>query len=324
MIPPSTKPQAKAEQAEKGRFWNHGPIDAILVSYVLAILAGMAVWLWYFDRIPAAWNVGICVVAGVFHFHNYIVANHEFMHTPPFRSKWLNLILNTLSSITLVYWMSLIDDSHKLHHKHNNDPKRDGETKDPTSTYLHGKNGKQEPVLLYIINNFFRANTPVSFKDAVQSVWRKKPWPRRQFIWETIALTLVLGAVIWINPWFLIPLLLLSYIGWILTDLQNYYEHYRAGNPDSRYANSVSYYGKLYNLIMFNEGYHQEHHIRPGAHWTERPKLREKYREEMDQSGHYESPVPLSWGFMDRNPPPASRPDGVAEEVRGEVVSSSH
>ena len=45
--------------------------------------------------------------------------------------------------------------------------------------------------------------------------------------------------------------------------LHGYYEHARG---------TISHYGRLYNLLFFNDGYHVEHHARPGSHWTELPK----------------------------------------------------
>ncbi len=51
--------------------------------------------------------------------------------------------------------------------------------------------------------------------------------------------------------------------GWLaglaLCALQGHYEH-RGG--------TTSHYGRLYNALCFNDGYHVEHHARPGVGWT--------------------------------------------------------
>jgi hypothetical protein len=50
--------------------------------------------------------------------------------------------------------------------------------------------------------------------------------------------------------------------GLILCSMQGYYEHVRG---------AVSHYGALYNVAFFNDGYHVEHHARPGLHWSVLP-----------------------------------------------------
>lgn len=50
--------------------------------------------------------------------------------------------------------------------------------------------------------------------------------------------------------------------GLLLCQLQGHYEHVRG---------TVSHYGALYNLAFFNDGYHVEHHARPGLHWSALP-----------------------------------------------------
>ena len=51
--------------------------------------------------------------------------------------------------------------------------------------------------------------------------------------------------------------------GWLagigLCALQGHYEHARG---------TTSHYGRIYNLLCFNDGYHAEHHASPGLHWT--------------------------------------------------------
>jgi hypothetical protein len=49
-------------------------------------------------------------------------------------------------------------------------------------------------------------------------------------------------------------------IGLTLCQLQGFFEH--AGG-------TTSHYGRVYNFLFFNDGYHVEHHARPGAHWTQ-------------------------------------------------------
>jgi hypothetical protein len=51
-------------------------------------------------------------------------------------------------------------------------------------------------------------------------------------------------------------------LGLVLCAIQGHYEH----------ANGVtSHYGRVYNLLCFNDGYHAEHHAFPGVHWRSLP-----------------------------------------------------
>jgi fatty acid desaturase len=57
--------------------------------------------------------------------------------------------------------------------------------------------------------------------------------------------------------------------GWMaglgLCWLHGHYEHARG---------TTSHYGRLYNLLFFNDGYHAEHHAYPTLHWTELARVR--------------------------------------------------
>jgi hypothetical protein len=66
-----------------------------------------------------------------------------------------------------------------------------------------------------------------------------------------------------IVPWFFLTVYLPGYLAGLgLCFLQGHFEHARG---------TTSHYGWLYNLIFFNDGYHVEHHSRPGVHWTRLP-----------------------------------------------------
>jgi len=73
-------------------------------------------------------------------------------------------------------------------------------------------------------------------------------------VWLLLALTI---------PRFFASVYLPGYLaGLSLCFLQGHFEH--AGG-------TTSHYGWLYNWLFFNDGYHLEHHRRPGVHWTRLP-----------------------------------------------------
>lgn len=53
-------------------------------------------------------------------------------------------------------------------------------------------------------------------------------------------------------------------LGLVLCQLQGHFEHSPA---------TTSHYGRLYNRLFFNDGYHVEHHANPDCHWTRLPAL---------------------------------------------------
>jgi fatty acid desaturase len=84
--------------------------------------------------------------------------------------------------------------------------------------------------------------------------------PRRH-----VAFDLLLIATIWVVAAIVAPsTFVFRYlpgiaIGLVLCQLQGHFEHARG---------TTSHYGRLYNWLFFNDGYHVEHHLRPGEHWT--------------------------------------------------------
>jgi hypothetical protein len=103
-----------------------------------------------------------------------------------------------------------------------------------------------------------------------QTVWRDRhlahhadrPW---KFRWSSqLAIELVAVAALWcVIAVQGAPFLLMCLAGWsaglALCWLQGHFEHMRG---------TVSHYGRLYKFAFFNDGYHVEHHARPGLHWT--------------------------------------------------------
>ena len=74
------------------------------------------------------------------------------------------------------------------------------------------------------------------------------------------------GALLFLAPDFMLIVYMPGFlVGLGLCYLQGHYEHARG---------TVSHYGWLYNFLLFNDGYHIEHHARPAANWRELPRHR--------------------------------------------------
>jgi hypothetical protein len=108
-----------------------------------------------------------------------------------------------------------------------------------------------------------------------QSLWRdrhlahhagtqRRPRLTGELLFET-TLVLSLWAVIaaWAPAFFISVYVPAYFCGLGLCALHGYYEHARG---------TTSHYGRLYNFLFFNDGYHVEHHARPGLHWTRLPE----------------------------------------------------
>ncbi|HMC64184.1 MAG TPA: fatty acid desaturase [Gemmataceae bacterium] len=104
-----------------------------------------------------------------------------------------------------------------------------------------------------------------------QSIWRdrhlahhagvKRPLRlTSQVVTESSVVLFLWGVLLAWQPTFFLTVYLPGYVvGLCLCQLHGYYEHARG---------TVSHHGALYNLLFFNDGYHAEHHARPGTHWT--------------------------------------------------------
>ena len=206
------------------------------------------------------------------------------------------------------------------HHRYNNDPKgNDGMTKDLSSTFRDGVDGDHASPLRYaLVGALSTISETVRAQLSVTRLWNvgaqepellalaapsllKRASELRQIRLDRMAHfvgLLIFASMSW--TWFLFCYVPTLYAAFVLVNVQNYYEHYGA-SPGARAANSVSHYGRLYNLLTFNDGYHQEHHLCPGAHWSEMPLVRERFKEALNSGDRIISPIPAILGFLHRD-----------------------
>jgi fatty acid desaturase len=288
------------------RLFKHSGWDGLLLAISVLQLV-FSIWL------AATWesrsllqNLWFYPLAIFLYWYNAIAITHNFIHVSWFQTNWLNRVYAIVNSVNLWLPVAHYRYIHFNHHQHAND-RRDttGQTQDWSSTFAHGKDGQHENVIAYCALAVFRDNISESFRQA------RKESEALQLTLESIACAAAAVGYLLISwQFFLLFFLPTCYIGWALTYLSNYYEHFGA-DPGQRYADAVSYYNPMFNRLFCNEGYHQEHHLRPNVHWTKRPQLYQDFREQLDAADRIILRVPQVLGFLhhfDRSPSQTQQP----------------
>ncbi len=258
----------------------------VLASYLQAGL--LVAWAFHARSLGLGANLSVLLLLLGFAYFNPIVVTHNFLHTPFFRWRWANVLFGAHNSMSMGLPTVLYRYHHLAHHRHNNS------LEDPSSTYRYGKAGKQEHWLRYSLLSVFRDGTQKAFLQLVRR------GEGALFAFEALHLFVFWYLLVRIDAAFFGTYYLAYWLlGWCLAHVENYFEHFHATAPASRFGNAVSFYHPLYNALMFNEGYHQEHHISPQEHWSHRPRTRQQYEAQMRASGAHQAKFPPLLGMLE-------------------------
>jgi Fatty acid desaturase len=155
--------------------------------------------------------------------------SHNFVHLPFFRSRSLNAAYSVFLSAVLGVPQSLWRARHLRHHA----------------------DSRERGAAAFVVGD-----------GATAAIHRR---PRSSPAGSLLFLEIATIAIVWAASATVAPrAFFLMYLpGWALglglCQLQGYLEHAHG---------TTSHYGRIYNLAFFNDGYHVEHHQRPGEHWT--------------------------------------------------------
>jgi fatty acid desaturase len=264
--------------ARPPRFFRSTPYDAIPALCVVGIVALIVGTLAAFRHLPLWVLVPAFVAVAWSYCWNMQCLSHNFIHNPFFCSRWLNRAFSVLETLALGVPHVFYHHYHLNHHFGDNDRKgADGLTRDWSSIYRHGSDPSPEPFWRYVLLSFWR----VEVGPLLRVVRRHGAKEVAQVCVESVVLAAFWGAMLYYDWRFFAFFYLPSYyLGWMLSYAEGYFEHYGA-KPGNDLANSVSSYHRLYNLLWFNNGYHQEHHWDPKMHWTKMPRLHEEIKDQM-------------------------------------------
>ncbi len=251
--------------------------------------------------------------------------SHNFIHNPYFRSPLLNRLFGVVESVACCFSQTYYDVVHMQHHKGNSDRKDEhGETTDWISIYRHGHDDEAENVWSYTFLSFFRDNPAAISRELRKRGESEVRWGNIElatFIVILAAMAIIGSDGTVLNWRFVVFFLPFMYLGHCLSYLNGYYRHF-GGNTEEPIAWGVSSYGKIYNWIFFNNGYHAEHHFRPKCHWTKMHAFFLQIQDKQRAAGVRVINQPHMLGFLDPNLPTKSRALGP-QSAEGETASAT-
>lgn len=245
--------------------FRNSPKDTWLIVYTLAvglipfaIIASGIDFFWWAIILPfQAWSIANLQNAPLHHHSHWSTFNNKMLN------KIYEVILSAISGITHETWRHV----HLTHHVHVNDRPTNGKTKDPISVFKNGKNGEIENFWSFCFSNAIgdiRNKFSTRHKDISKYLFDSRLNNIENMSW-IFYFALIFLADVKFGFW----MILVYFVGHFLNYATSYGEHWgvldRRGDTTQ---DSVGIYSKWYNWIGFGAGYHQEHHNKPGVHWT--------------------------------------------------------
>lgn len=203
------------------------------------------------------------------------VMTHNQMHTPMWKSKFLNSVTE--------YWLTCfygapvfawIPTHNRNHHQHNN------KEPDDTRTYRFSERNTLLTVLTYpSISGSVQLK---AIKNYLQERWKLN---KRDF-WYSVSQIVVL--VSWYAFWLsvnwvfaLLYVIIAHQFALYVVMLFNYVQHVHADEL-STYNHSRNFTGYWLNFLLFNNGLHTIHHMNASLHWSKLRPAHDKIADKID------------------------------------------
>jgi fatty acid desaturase len=198
------------------------------------------------------------------------VANHNIVHVPIFHNRHLNSLMNVILTLSFGHPSSTYVPGHNLsHHKHTQTKKDFMRT-----TKVNQKwNALNLVVFFYLIAQDTMKNDWKYFR--AQRKLNRPIW--KQVRLEIIALLLCHGILVIsdIKKYLIYVYLSQLFAKYAITTM-NLLQHdgcLQQFTEEGKHNHSRNFTGSFLNFWAMNNGYHAAHHLYPGIHWSELPKV---------------------------------------------------
>jgi len=257
------------------------------------------------------WKLGtvhpLLYAVTLFMFFTTAVISHNHNHLGMWRSKGLNLVTS--------YWIAIfyghpavawVPTHNQVHHKLNNKPG------DSSRSPKWFEGNHLAALLVYpVLTNFAQTR---DINDFLKDLWKRD----RAYFYSALSEYVVFFgsmAVLFVLDWrkallfFFIP----QQVALFSIQVVNYLQHIET-DAYSEWNHSRNFVSRTLNTLLFNNGFHTVHHLKPGVHWSLLPQLHAEHAEQIHPSLLQESWLryvgytyfvrPLSGGKAPRLPAP--------------------
>lgn len=247
--------------------------------------------------------------------HSLGSAIHEIGHNLAFGHgrPWANRLLSILCNVPIIAPMAIsYRKYHADHHRYLGEENQDVDIPTRLESYLF-----RHPVtkiIWLLFHPFIHALRPFYKSPKPLTVW--------ELINSTIQMTINVLIVRYFGVKSIVYLLSGTLFGFGLHPLAGHFisEHYLFNKGQATH----SYYGPL-NFVLFNVGYHIEHHDFPYIPYHKLPEVKRIAAEYYDHLPHHTSWVKVMWDFIfDRDMGPHARGVGYLKEEKTPISKNGH
>jgi len=231
---------------------------------------------------------------------------HNTIHAPIFKKRWMNKIFQVILSFTYGHSTSAYVPGHNFsHHKYTQTPK----DAIRTSKMRFRFNLLNQSLFFFMMSgDILKGELRFAAK-----MRKERPAWFRQYLLEMI---MILGSkiVLLLINWkcaLLFVFIPHQYASWGIVST-NYFQH-DGCDENHPYNHSRNFTGWFLNWLMFNNGYHGPHHMKPNLHWSLLPAY---YEKEVKPYIHPNlDRVSLLWYLIETNIYPAKRMDYLGNKI---------
>lgn len=194
---------------------------------------------------------------------------HNTIHVPIFESRILNKIFQVVLSLCYGHSTSAYVPGHNFsHHKYVQTPK----DAIRTSKARYRLNILNQLFFFYIMSGDILKGE-IRF---AKKMYKERPYWFRQYAMEMILVNGIKIALAFVN-WKCFLLFIFiphQYAAWGIVST-NYFQH-DGCDEEHPYNHSRNFIGGFLNWMLFNNGYHGAHHMKPNLHWSLYPEYHAK------------------------------------------------